>query len=72
MRQPAHTKVPARFSLASGDELGGSVPPCRSTKNGPLASVASLRRWARNEPPPRVEKQIIGDVRGDWEVCMEM
>ena len=30
--QPAHTKVPARFSALSGEEKGASVAACRSTR----------------------------------------
>eukprot|EP00967_Tisochrysis_lutea_P133537 scaffold234561_cov30-Tisochrysis_lutea.AAC.1 len=39
--QPAQTNVPARFSFTSGEEFGGSVPPCRRMKYWPLESAAS-------------------------------
>ena len=38
---PAQTKVPLRFSLSSGEERGGSVPPLRRTKYWPGVRTVS-------------------------------
>lgn len=57
---PAQTKVPLRFSLSSGEERGGSVPPsCAGQSPGRASELSPTRSASGTCSPPHGPLQTM-------------